>query len=173
MLVLLIILTCTLYLDQIALFIFPEKISWIFHGLALLSPIVNTIFALINKKNMESNEEILERRIRNILIIKLVLIPFFLLNFMMWCLVTIVGIVPVFMFMLAAAPIGILYTYWIFLSTTSYSIIVIREYYRFGGMSRLMYFALLISQFIFICDVVGFIVLHMFIKNKKAVQMQL
>lgn len=173
MLVLLVILICTLYLIQISPFIIPEGIAWIFVEVSIILPIVNTIYALIFKKKIKSNEEILEKWNRNILISKLVLIPFFIFNFVAWFLATLIGIVPMFMFILFTAPIvGIVYTYWIFLSTTAYSVIVIREHYKSGYMSRFMYLVLAISQFIFVCDVVGFIVLQMVIKNKKIVQIK-
>jgi len=74
------------------------------------------------------------------------------------------------MFLLVLAPMmGVVYTYWIFLSTITYALAIIKAYYKEGYFPKWMYFAFVISQFIFVIDVIGIITLEIIIiiKSKK------
>lgn len=173
MLVLLVALVSELYIGPILYFVFSkstsisDSISIIVTILNLILPLVNILYAIFYSKKISNDEEKVKKWNRNILIIKIVLIPFYIINFILWFLVSILGIVPTFMFLLVVGPImGVISAYWILLSTSFYSVAVIREYYKFGYLSKTLKMILIISQFIFVLDLIGYVVLQIILKNR-------
>lgn len=173
MLVLLVALVSELYIGPILFYVFSkstsisESISIIVTILNLILPLVNILYAIFYSKKISNDEEKVKKWNRNILIIKIVLIPFYIINFIFWFLVSILGIVPVFMFLLVAGPImGIISAYWILLSTSFYSVAVIKEYYKFGYLTKTLKMIFIISQFLFVLDLIGYVVLQFILKNR-------
>jgi hypothetical protein len=173
MLVLLVALVSELYIGPILFFIFSEStsisdsISITVTILTFILPLINIVYAIFYSKRINNDEEKVKKWNKNILIIKIALIPFFIFNFVLWFLVSILGIVPVFMFLLVVGPItGIISSYWILLSTSFYSVAVIREYHKFGYLTKTLKTIFIISQFLLVCDLIGYVVLQFIIKNK-------
>jgi len=175
MLILLIIFASVLYISQIYLFGIqfivpnPVLIHIIILSLVLIMPLINIIFALIAGRNISNYPEQLLKWSRNVFIIKMVLIPFFIINFCIWFFVTVVGIVPVFMYLLAAGPIGLVYTYWIFLPVSVYAVIVMRGYYKSGKINKSLLILFVISQFIYVIDIIGIIIFWISVKYTNEV----
>jgi len=173
MLVLLAALVSELYIGPILFFVFSkstsisESISIIVTILNFILPLVNILYAIFYSKKISKDEEKVKKWNRNILIIKIVLIPFYTINFILWFLVSILGIVPVFMFLLVVGPImGIISAYWILLSTSFYSVAVIKEYYKLGYLTKTLKMIFIISQFLFVLDLIGYVVLQFILKNR-------
>lgn len=99
------------------------------------------------------------------MIIKLVLIPFYILNFIEWVILGI-GTLNPFLFILGALLIvfGILFTYICMLATGIYNIGYVFGLIKEGKANGLM-IAALIFQFVYVLDIVGAIILY--IENKK------
>lgn len=171
MVVLIILLISTLYFCVIAPFVFSNVayIQEIVYILLAIVPAANFIYGIVAWRRSSDKRKLTERWKKILIITKIVLIPFYTINFIAWVLVTFVGIVPVFMFLLVLAPLmGIIFTYWIFLSTVTYSLAIFKEYYNEGYYSKQIFIILLISQFIFIIDIFGVIALETLIRiNKK------
>lgn len=169
MIILLILTILALYSTYFGLVVMSEYM-WgaVFYILPLLMPIINLIYALYKQKRIENKEIIVKKWNKRVMITKLVLIPFYIINFVIWFMMTIVGIVPTFMFLLVMGPlIGTLYTYWLNLSTITYSIVALREGYRAGYINKAVFVLLIISQCILVLDVVGVIVYQIIITVKR------
>lgn len=173
MLALLVALVSELYIGPILLFIFSknssvsESISIIVMILNIILPLLNILYAIFYSKSISRDEEKVKAWNKNIMVIKLALIPFYIFNFVFWFLVSTLGIVPVFMFLLVAGPVmGMISAYWILLATSFYSVAVIREYHKFGYLTKTLEKVFIISQFLLVFDLVGYIVLHFIVKNK-------
>lgn len=171
MLVLTVLLICTLYFSMIAPFVFSDiaLVQDILFILFFLVPATNFVYGIIAWHKSNDKRELAKKWKKILTITKIVLIPFYIVNFIAWVLVTIVGIVPVFMYLLVLAPLmGFIFTYWIFLSTVTYSIAIFKEYYNEGYYPKWTLNILLLSQFIFVMDILGIFVLDIIIrKNSK------
>ncbi len=172
MFVLTLLLVCTLYFSMIAPFAFGDiaLVQMIVFGLLVLVPVVNCVYGLVAWRGSGDKRKLVERWKKILLITKIVLIPFYIANFIAWFLATVVGMVPVFMFLLVLAPVmGFIFTYWIFLSTITYSIAIFKVYYNEGYYPKWVFVILLLSQFIFVIDILGVVILEIMIriKNKK------
>ena len=164
------LLICTLYFGIALGIIFEhvDAIQYLVFFMLVIIPIVNVIYGLVGWSKSRNKLDMADKWKQILLRTKIILIPFYTINFIIWSLATLVGIVPVFMFLLVLTPImGFIFTYWIFLSTITYSIAIIREYYNAGYYHKFLFIVLIISQFIFVADVVGIIVLDILVKANK------
>ncbi len=73
------------------------------------------------------------------------------------------------MYLLAAGPIGLVYTYWIFLPVSVYAVIVMRGYYKSGKINKSLLILFVISQFIYVIDIIGIIIFWISVKYTNEV----
>lgn len=174
MLVLTIFLLCTLYFSMIAPFVFSDidLVQNILFVLLVIVPAINFIYGLVVWHRAGDKRKLVKKWKKILIITKILLIPFYIANFIAWVLATVVGIVPIFMFLLVLAPLmGFIFTYWIFLSTATYSFAIFKGYYNEGYYPKWIFIILLLSQFIFVIDILGVIILEIIIRiNSKKIK---
>lgn len=174
MLVLTILQLCTLYFSMIAPFFLSDIdiVQNILFVLLVIVPAINFIYGLVVWQRAGDKRKLAEKWKKILIVTKILLIPFYIANFIAWVLVTVVGIVPVFMFLLVLASLmGFIFTYWIFLSTAIYSLAIFKEYYNEGYYPKWIFIILLLSQFIFVIDILGVIILEIIIRiNRKKIK---
>lgn len=174
----LIILTVLMYLIQLVLVIglacVPEEneilgeiivyISMIIGVIALFVGLMNIIIAVINfARNTASPTKITT-------IIKLILIPYYIINFIFWGILILITINP---FLLWLFPffvvISVFFTYAYMISTSSHNLSYVFRLLKDKKLepTAIIVFAI-ISQFIFVLDIVGSIMLFMLLEKNKS-----
>ena len=174
----LIILTVLMYLIQLVLIIglacVPEEnedlgslivyISMIIGGVALFVGIVNIILAVINfTRDTASPTKIT-------MIIKLVLIPYYIVNFIFWGILILITINP---FLLWLFPffvvISVFFTYAYMISTSIHNLSYIFRLLKDKKIEATgIIVFVIISQFIFVLDIIGSIILFMLLEKNKS-----
>ena len=101
-----------------------------------------------------------EHSFRTLMIFKLALIPFLILNFSMWAIFALGSFNPFMMFLWIFIPVGIAYTYMALLVSSSYVIVKILDFKRRGILSNRQCALHIFLQLIFVTDVFDSIYLN-------------
>jgi glycopeptide antibiotics resistance protein len=104
---------------------------------------------------------------RMVLVIKLLLIPFYAINFMIWSLLTAVFIpfAGNIIFLSVAIPIGIGFAYLMLAATSSYSITLLFSLMREGKIPLAQFILHTICQLFFMADVIDQVFILKFTKS--------
>lgn len=129
--------------------------------ISILLNIINSIIYLIKgKENIELN------LIKISLISKIILIPFYIINFLFWLCVTMGFLmVPGFQIFIVVTLFIALLTYMVLLSTSCYSIVSIIKLYRKRKINLKSCIINIIFQFMFVFDIIGLAIFYF--KNRK------
>lgn len=133
-------------------------------AVSILLNIINSIVYLIKGK-----EDIELKFIKTSLISKVLLMPFYIINFLFWLCVT-MGflVIPGFQIFIVVTLFIALITYMILLSTSCYSIVAISKLYRKGKISLSSAIVNIIFQFMFVFDIISLTIFYF--KNRKSIR---
>lgn len=132
----------------------------------LVSIAVSFVLSIANVFNAAAFKHNEENIYRDSLIFKILLIPFFIANFILGILVAVTSIFSIFtLFFFASIPLAIIallmmvFAYWLMLSTSSYSI-VLRLKIITIGKTPVKDLIIIVLHFIFVLDVIAAIILY-------------
>lgn len=180
--VLLAVLTGVLYGIQAAFFVVPQVLALPVFGVdaqqsyavgeicgniiilltfaSVLLIIANIVYAIVTAV-LPQYDAVLAGNAVKILIFKLVLIPFCLLNFFVWFAVTCaLLVVPGLQMLLGISGMAILWTYGIMLATSVYGVGMIVRMWRRKKITTAFMVILIILQFIFVADIIGYVIFY-------------
>lgn len=180
--VLLTVLTIILYAIQFGIYSLGmisdsgigEALSGVMGVLVLILMVVsvilifaNIINALILVGSRSGYEGTIAGNAKKIFIFKLLLIPFYILNFFNWGMIMMaLLIVPGLQLFLGIILVGVVWTYGILLSTTAYGAGIIWKMCKRKQIPMWAAVCLMILQFIFVVDIIGYMVFYL--KYRKA-----
>lgn len=134
--------------------------------IAFILACLNITYAILGTKSLRTDPQKQQSVNRTILIVKLALIPFFIINFSIWAvffgmfLLTPGGII----IDIILVPMGIGFTYVILLATSTYSISLLFTLYKNSILTRKQFILHSVFQLIFVADVIDQIVIKKFTK---------
>lgn len=165
-------LTAALYFSDVLFIILGcIEADWLAYFYLAMIPttiilaVLNIVFALVSRKtNLRSS-------VKNALIFKLVLIPHYIMSFVISVILVIVGIFSVFtIFWLASLPVLLIvfllyiFTYFVMVSTGAYTVVsLLRER---KALNLPFVVINIVCQFIFVLDLISTAYLLYYIKNK-------
>lgn len=130
-----------------------------FFLLSFLLGFVNIVHAVAMRKNVNLRKKKINIP-KIILVFKLCLVPFFMLNFILWSIFAL-GCYSLFMiFLWVFIPFGIAYTYILLLVTSAYSISQIIVWNQNGILTKKQCVKYIILQLLFVIDVIAYIILY-------------
>lgn len=100
---------------------------------------------------------------RTILLFKLIHIPFYVVNFIVWFILALAAANPFLMWMWLLIPVAMLYAYGVLLSTSLYECSHLLARKRNGKQKRIWYHVIL--QLIFVLDIVDSVILYLIYKD--------
>jgi hypothetical protein len=144
-----------------------KLISILIVVLLILSGFGNIIMSIISAFGSIINKNSLNSMINRMLFLKLSVIPFFILNFMLWTgLFGTLILFPGGIFLLALAPIIVLLTFTVLLVTSSSTISVLVYCYRAKQIDISKLIVHIVLQLIFVVDVIDSIYLYKILRKK-------
>lgn len=139
-------------------------------AIAAFLALVNIIYAVFGLKSLRTETQKYRSVNRTLLIAKLILIPFFALNLVIWMFLSGIfllapgGIIVDFILII---PIALGFTYVTLLATSSYSIVLLFALLKNGTLSRKQFILHSVFQLIFVTDVIDQFVIQKFTKTRE------
>ncbi len=173
-LILLFVLTVILYGIQFSFYLlgqFEGKVfGYMFFFLTFASVvfmIVNVVYAIVEGIVKAGKNNVIKGNAIAVFIIKLVLIPFYILNFGIWLLIT-MGflVVPGLQIFLGIIAVAVVWTYGVLLSTSVYGSFVIGNLCKNKKIPVSVAVILIILQFIFVTDIISYMIFYL-VKRKE------
>lgn len=139
--------------------------------IAIVLCLINIGFAIYcaNSKKIATDKRKQRTINRTVLIFKLLAIPFFILNYAFWFMMNVALWVVPGLFVLSiifAFPVGVGFTYLVLLSSSSYSIAILKVLYKNGEITKKKFILHTILQLLFMVDVIDQIIIQKFTKIK-------
>lgn len=164
----LILFIISLYLMQIPLFIdfiiinsenYNEILENILFNTSLAFLIISTILGLVNLIIAFTNKQ--DNVIKTTMISKLILIPYFITNFII-CILLIMGFSFIFTILSAfiLIPLFILFTFMTMIVTSSYNISYLISKFKHKEINIIVFIIHFILQCVFICDIIDTIYIY-------------
>lgn len=164
----LILFIISLYLMQIPLFIdfiiinsenYNEILENILFNTSLAFLIISTILGLVNLIIAFTNKQ--DNVIKTTMISKLILIPYFITNFII-CILLIMGFSFIFTILSAfiLIPLFILFTFMTMIVTSSYNISYLISKFKHKEIKIIVFIIHFILQCVFICDIIDTIYIY-------------
>jgi len=135
----------------------PNFIGVLLFSITIALAITNIINAIITALNKENKSLMINSYSKTILVFKLIMIPFFILNFIMWYMA--VGLIFLFGGFLLI-PIGIAFTYIILLSSSTHVIAELYVYYKNRKITFNFFIVHSILQLLYVIDIIDYIYVH-------------
>lgn len=107
---------------------------------------------------LQEDVQIQNRTNRTILLNKLILVPFYILNFVFWLLITLAT--ARFLFFIVIVPVAAAYTYWIMLATSADSISLLYALYKNNRLTKKQFILHTVMQLIFVLDFIDYTYLY-------------
>ena len=164
----LILFIISLYLMQIPLLIdfiiinsenYNEILENILFNTSLAFLIISTILGLVNLIIALTNKQ--DNVIKTTMISKLILIPYFIINFII-CLLLTIGFSFIFTILSAfiLIPLFILFTFMTMIVTSSYNISYLINKFKHKEINIIVFIMYFILQCVFICDIIDTIYIY-------------
>lgn len=135
--------------------------------MAFLLACTNIIYAIIGTKNLRIDAKHQLSVSRTILAAKLTAIPFFGINYVSWTLMAgFLMLTPGMLLLIIFIPLGIGFTYFMLLATSSYSISLLYALRKKEIISRRQFIIHFVFQLIFVVDVIDQIVVAKLVKKR-------
>ncbi len=139
-----------------------SQITSIASTIAVLLGVICIINTLITSRTSIASDEKLKIANRKMLVIKVMTVPFFAINYVIYAVFSIFGgLGAIFLI----APLGMLVALFVLIVTSTYSILTILNAYKLGYLSKNMKICLIISQLIFCIDIIGTAIIHTKVNN--------
>ena len=133
----------------------------LFAGLTLLGLFLAAVgigLAIAGAIRAEHDGRLIRRLSRTALALKLLTIPFFLLHLASWALISAAFLViPGLQILLFSGVLGVVFAYSVVLTGSAYSLAALYWAHRAGRLGRKGLVWAIISQFIFVADVIGYV----------------
>ncbi|MCL2137678.1 MAG: hypothetical protein FWH40_09245 [Coriobacteriia bacterium] len=170
-------LLLSLYLIQLTLLFPVVEGTYAFLLVPAFFLVASIIFALLNigsavfivAKHIDNFQNVRDTN-RRVLAFKLLAIPFYVINLLIWVFMTGISVVMPgnIFFLMFGIPIGIGYAFLVLLSSSTYSIAILVSLRKNNEITRGKFVLHLVCQLIFVLDVIDQLVLTMRIRRITA-----
>lgn len=167
--ILLLVLTVILYGIQFSVYMLGQFQETIFGSVFILLTfasvvlmIANVVYAIVEGITKGGKKNVIKGNAKVVFIIKLLLIPFYILNFGIWLLITMgLLVVPGLQIFLGIIVMAVIWTYGVLLSTSVYSSFVIGNLCKKKKIPVAVAVLMIILQFIFVTDIISFTIFYL------------